>query len=108
MGPWSGKPGGETRVEFVKTAELRKLYIDYFVQQQHLLVPSSSLVPDKDPSVLLTTAEMQQFKPYFLGIEEPPRKRLCSVQKSFRTSDIDKRSEEHTSELQSPCNLVCR
>jgi alanyl-tRNA synthetase len=83
-------PGGETRVEFVKTAELRKLFLDYFVQQQHLLVPSSSLVPYKDPSVLLTTAGMQQFKPYFLGIEEPPSKRLCSVQKCFRTSDIDK------------------
>ena len=78
MGPRPRMPGGETRVEFVKTAELRKLFLDYFVQQQHLLVPSSSLVPYKDPSVLLTTAGMQQFKPYFLGIEEPPSKRLCS------------------------------
>ena len=74
----------------VKTAELRKLYLDYFVEQGHLLVPSSSLVPYKDPSVLLTTAGMQQFKPYFLGLAEPPSRRLTSVQKCFRTSDIDK------------------
>jgi alanyl-tRNA synthetase len=74
----------------VKTVELRKLYLDYFVEREHLLVPSSSLVPYKDPSVLLTTAGMQQFKPYFMGLSEPPSKRLTSVQKCFRTSDIDR------------------
>ncbi len=74
----------------MKTAELRKMFLDYFVEQGHLLVPSSSLVPFKDPSVLLTTAGMQQFKPYFLGLAEPPSRRLASVQKCFRTSDIDK------------------
>jgi alanyl-tRNA synthetase len=73
----------------VKTAELRKLYLDYFVEQGHLLVPSSSLVPYKDTSVLLTTAGMQQFKPYFMGLADPPSGRLASVQKCFRTSDID-------------------
>jgi alanyl-tRNA synthetase len=65
------------------------MYLDYFVERGHLLVPSSSLVPYKDPSVLLTTAGMQQFKPYFMGLAEPPAKRLTSVQKCFRTSDID-------------------
>ncbi len=74
----------------MKTAELRRLYLDYFVERGHLLVPSSSLVPFKDPSVLLTTAGMQQFKPYFMGLAEPPSPRLTSVQKCFRTSDIDK------------------
>lgn len=74
----------------MKTAELRKMFVDYFVEQGHLLVPSSSLVPFKDPSVLLTTAGMQQFKPYFMGLAEPPSRRLTSVQKCFRTSDIDK------------------
>jgi alanyl-tRNA synthetase len=73
----------------VRTTELRKMYLDYFVEREHLLVPSSSLVPYKDPSVLLTTAGMQQFKPYFMGLAEPPAKRLTSVQKCFRTSDID-------------------
>jgi alanyl-tRNA synthetase len=74
----------------VRTSELRKLFLDYFVQKGHLLVPSSSLVPFKDPSVLLTTAGMQQFKPYFMGLADPPSPRLASVQKCFRTSDIDK------------------
>jgi alanyl-tRNA synthetase len=66
------------------------MYLDYFVERGHLLVPSSSLVPYKDSSVLLTTAGMQQFKPYFMGLAEPPDRRLTSVQKCFRTSDIDK------------------
>ena len=74
----------------MKTAELRKLYLDYFVEKGHMLVPSSSLVPYKDTSVLLTTAGMQQFKPYFMGLAEPPSSKLTSVQKCFRTSDIDK------------------
>jgi alanyl-tRNA synthetase len=74
----------------VKTAELRRLFVDYFLERGHLLVPSSSLVPFRDPSVLLTTAGMQQFKPYFMGLAEPPSPRLVSVQKCFRTSDIDK------------------
>ncbi len=74
----------------MKTAELRKLYLDYFLERGHMLIPSASLVPYKDPSVLLTTAGMQQFKPYFMGLSEPPAKRLTSVQKCFRTSDIDK------------------
>jgi alanyl-tRNA synthetase len=81
---------GRGQEPYVKTAELRKLYLDYFVDHGHLLVPSSSLVPFKDPSVLLTTAGMQQFKPYFMGLAEPPSPRLTSVQKCFRTSDIDK------------------
>jgi alanyl-tRNA synthetase len=74
----------------VNTAELRKLYLDYFVERGHLLIPSASLVPYKDPSVLLTTAGMQQFKPYFMGLAQPPSSRMTSVQKCFRTSDIDK------------------
>ncbi len=75
---------------YLNTAELRKLYLEYFVARGHLLVPSSSLVPTNDQSVLLTTAGMQQFKPYFMGLAQPPGPRLVSVQKCFRTSDIDK------------------
>jgi alanyl-tRNA synthetase len=74
----------------VKTHELRKQFLDYFVEQGHLLVPSASLVPYRDPSVLLTTAGMQPFKPYFLGMADPPARRMTSVQKCFRTTDIDR------------------
>jgi len=85
------RDGDRTRErEFrVKTNELRSLFLEYFREKGHLLIPSSSLVPYRDPSVLLTTAGMQQFKPYFLGLEEAPQPRLTSVQKCFRTTDID-------------------
>lgn len=53
-------------------------------------MPSASLIPANDPTVLLTTAGMQQFKSYYLGIEKPPKNRIVTVQKCFRTSDIDK------------------
>jgi len=52
-------------------------------------VPSSSLIPKDDPSVLLTTAGMQQFKKYYAGVESPHGDKVISIQKSFRTSDID-------------------
>src|SRR5699024_4424961 len=58
-------------------------------------VPSSSLVPSaEDQSVLLTTAGMQQMIPYFLGLEEAPSERMISVQKCFRTVDIDEVGDE--------------
>ncbi len=72
------------------SAEIREAFLSYFTERDHLLVPSSSLIPlEHDASVLLTTAGMQQFKPYFEGREDPPSPRLTSVQKCFRTTDID-------------------
>jgi alanyl-tRNA synthetase len=69
--------------------DIRKIFLDYFKEKGHLIIPSSGLIPNNDPTVLLTTAGMQQFKPYYLGIETPPAKRIATVQKCFRTSDID-------------------
>ena len=71
------------------TDELRKAYLDFFRDRAHLVVPSSSLIPVGDPTLLLTSAGMVQFKPYFTGEQVPPNPRLASVQKCFRTSDID-------------------
>lgn len=70
--------------------EIRARFLDFFASKGHLKVPSSSLVPRNDPTVLLTTAGMQQMIPYFLGRETPPAVRLTSAQKCFRTTDIDK------------------
>jgi alanyl-tRNA synthetase len=70
--------------------EIRETYLSYFEEQGHLRMPSASLVPAEiDASVLLTTAGMQPFKPYFRGQETPPRTRLTSCQKCFRTTDMD-------------------
>ncbi len=68
---------------------LRSLFLEFFKEKGSLEVPSSSLVPTDDPTVLLTTAGMQQMIPYMLGVREPPARRLTSVQKCFRTTDID-------------------
>ncbi len=74
----------------MKAEEIRDTYLSFFEQRGHKIVPSASLVPSAhDPSVLLTTAGMQPFKPYFLGLERPPAPRLADVQKCFRTTDIE-------------------
>ena len=74
----------------MRSAEIRRSFRDFFAARDHLVVPSASLVPSSlDASVLLTTAGMQPFKPYFLGLEPPPAPRVTSVQKCFRSTDID-------------------
>ena len=74
----------------MKAAEIRERYLSFFEARDHRRMPSASLVPPSfDPSVLLTTAGMQPFKPYFRGEQEPPTVRLTSCQKCFRTPDIE-------------------
>jgi alanyl-tRNA synthetase len=74
----------------MKTAEIRERFLSYFEERGHRRMPSAPLVPASyDPSVLLTTAGMQPFKPYFRGEEKPPAPRLTSAQKCFRTTDIE-------------------
>ena len=72
------------------SAAIRRSFVEHFVERGHIEVPSASLVPATlDPSVLLTTAGMQPFKPFFRGDAPPPAPRLTSVQKCFRAVDID-------------------
>ncbi len=74
--------------------EVRRRFVAFFTARDHREVPSSSLVPHDDPTVLLTTAGMQQMTPYFLALEQPPAPRMVSVQKCFRTVDIDEVGDE--------------
>lgn len=68
---------------------IRRVFTEYFVRNGHTPVPSASLVPFGDPTLLFTNAGMNQFKPYFMGLAEPPYGRATTVQKCFRTTDID-------------------
>lgn len=69
--------------------DIRKKFIEFFNQHQHRTIPSSSLIPENDPSVLFTTAGMHPLVPYLLGEPHPLGKRLVNYQKCLRTDDID-------------------
>ena len=72
------------------TDEIRETFLQYFEGRDHKRLPSASLVPSAyDPSVLLTTAGMHPLVPFFRGEQTPPHPRLTTVQKCFRTTDID-------------------
>ncbi|MDD4996013.1 MAG: alanine--tRNA ligase [Patescibacteria group bacterium] len=77
----------------MKAEQIRKRFIEFFKEKGHQVVSSSSLIP-ADPTALFTSAGMQQFVPYLSGKDDPPYKRACSVQKCFRTSDIDEVGDE--------------
>lgn len=68
--------------------ELRQKYLQFFKERGHAIIPSASLVPENDPTVLFTTAGMHPLVPYLLGQIHPGGRRLASVQKSLRTDDI--------------------
>ena len=71
------------------THELRRLFLKFFSERGHAVIPSASLIPENDPTVLFTTAGMHPLMPYLMGAEHPAGNRLCDVQKCVRTGDID-------------------
>ncbi len=73
----------------MKSVEVRKRFLDFFAKRGHALLPSTSLVPKNDPSVLFNTAGMQPLVPYLMGEPHPSGDKLASCQKCVRTGDID-------------------
>ena len=69
--------------------ELREMFLSFFETKQHLRLPSFSLIPQNDQSLLLINSGMAPMKPYFKGEVEPPRRRICTCQKCIRTGDIE-------------------
>ena len=69
--------------------ELREMFLKFFETKNHLRLPSFSLIPQNDKSLLLINSGMAPMKPYFTGEVEPPRKRVCTCQKCIRTGDIE-------------------
>ena len=73
----------------MKTADLRKKFIDFFKGKKHYVIPSASLIPENDPTTLFTSSGMQAILPYLLGEPHPLGKRLTNSQKCFRAGDIE-------------------
>ena len=81
------------------SSEIRQMFLDYFKEKGHLVVPSASLIPNDDPSILWINAGVAPLKKYFDGRENPPSKRLVNSQKCIRTNDIEnvgKTARHHT------------
>jgi alanyl-tRNA synthetase len=69
----------------ITSNEIRQKYIEFFKSKQHAIIPSASVVPENDPTVLFNTAGMQPLVPYLLGEAHPYGKRLADYQKCIRT-----------------------
>ncbi|EQA44125.1 alanine--tRNA ligase [Leptospira broomii serovar Hurstbridge str. 5399] len=84
-------------MKYKKVSEVRNTFLNYFKQKGHTVVPSSSLLPAGDPTLLFTTAGMVQFKPFFTGAVDLPYTRATSAQKCLRTTDLENvgKTERH-------------
>ena len=73
----------------MKARELKEKFINFFVSQKHIEIPSSSVIPENDPTTLFISAGMQQLIQFFTGQVHPSGKKIVDIQKCVRTGDID-------------------
>ncbi|HRH23680.1 MAG TPA: alanine--tRNA ligase-related protein, partial [Candidatus Magasanikbacteria bacterium] len=73
----------------MRTTDLRKKYLEFFAAKGHAIIPSSSLIPENDPTTLFTGSGMQPMVPYLLGQKHPTGTRIVDSQKCFRSQDIE-------------------
>ncbi|MCQ2454466.1 MAG: alanine--tRNA ligase-related protein, partial [Clostridia bacterium] len=76
-------------MQSLSSNDLRAMFLKFFQEKGHALIPSASVIPENDPTVLFTTAGMHPLVPYLLGQKHPQGTRLTDVQKCIRTGDID-------------------
>ena len=81
--------------------QLREMFLSFFESKGHLRLPSFSLIPQNDKSLLLINSGMAPMKPYFKGEVEPPRRRVCTCQKCIRTGDIENIGDRKSTRLNS-------
>ncbi|MFO7951926.1 MAG: alanine--tRNA ligase [Bacillota bacterium] len=74
----------------MQSSSIRQLFLDYFSSKDHLIMPSFSLIPQNDPTLLLIGAGMAPLKPFFTGEKKPPHSRIATCQKCVRTPDIER------------------
>ncbi len=79
----------------ITSKEIRKMFLDYFSEHNHLVLESASLVPINDPTLLIVNSGMAPLKAYFTGEQQPPQRRLCNIQKCVRTKDIESVGDKH-------------
>lgn len=79
----------------MKSTEIRRRFLDFFVSRDHLLIPDAPLIPEYDPTLLFTNSGMAPLKPYFLGLKEPPAERLVNIQRCLRTEDLEVIGDAH-------------
>src|SRR3989344_783553 len=77
------------KMSYMTSEQIRTAYLNFFKKQGHVIIPSSSLVPENDPTTLFTGSGMQPLVTYLLGAPHPAGNRLVNSQKSFRAEDIE-------------------
>ncbi|HHX71408.1 MAG TPA: alanine--tRNA ligase, partial [Clostridiales bacterium] len=94
-------------MKFMGVNELREKFLSFFEQKGHLRLPSFSLIPQSEKSLLLINSGMAPMKPWFSGAEEPPSRRVTTCQKCIRTPDIERvgKTARHGTFFEMPGNF---